>query len=78
MKRRVRDDARPLEVLSPRSKRIARVLEPARHRDLGVPEYGVVDPTGRAIERHRRDTEPGRHLVPIDHLVTHLDDWEEP
>lgn len=42
-----------VEVLSPHSSRIDRVLKPARYRDFGVPEYWVVDPIGRAIERYR-------------------------
>lgn len=42
-----------VEVLSPHSKRIDRIKKPPRYRDFGVPEYWVVDPLGRAIERHR-------------------------
>lgn len=42
-----------VEVLSPHSKRIDRLQKPPRYRDFGVPEYWVVDPYGRAIERHR-------------------------
>ncbi len=42
-----------LEVLSPHSKRIDRIKKPVRYRDFGVPEYWVVDPEGRAIERYR-------------------------
>jgi Uma2 family endonuclease len=42
-----------VEVLSPHSKRIDRLKKPPRYRDFGVPEYWVVDPTGRAIDRHR-------------------------
>ena len=42
-----------VEVLSPHSKRIDRVLKPPRYRDFGVPEYWVVDPVARAIERYR-------------------------
>lgn len=42
-----------VEVLSPHSARIDRVLKPKRYRDFGVAEYWVVDPVGRAIEVHR-------------------------
>jgi Uma2 family endonuclease len=42
-----------VEVLSPHSKRIDRIKKPPRYRDFGVPEYWVVDPVGRAIERYR-------------------------
>ena len=42
-----------VEVLSPHSKRIDRIKKPPRYRDFGVPEYWVVDPFGRAIERYR-------------------------
>jgi Uma2 family endonuclease len=42
-----------VEVLSPHSKRIDRLKKPPRYRDFGVPEYWVVDPEGRAIERYR-------------------------
>jgi Uma2 family endonuclease len=42
-----------VEVLSPHSKRIDRIRKPPRYRDFGVPEYWVVDPEGRAIERYR-------------------------
>jgi Uma2 family endonuclease len=41
-----------VEVLSPHSKRIDRVLKPPRYRDFSVPEYWVVDPAARAIERY--------------------------
>jgi hypothetical protein len=40
--------------------------------------YRPVGMRGWSTVVFRRDKEPGRHLVPIDHLVTHLDDWEEP
>ncbi|MGH8647230.1 MAG: Uma2 family endonuclease, partial [Gammaproteobacteria bacterium] len=42
-----------VEVLSPHSKSIDRIRKPPRYRDFGVPEYWVVDPEGRAIERYR-------------------------
>jgi Uma2 family endonuclease len=42
-----------VEVLSPHSKRIDRIKQPPRYRDFGVPEYWVVDPFARAIERYR-------------------------
>src|SRR5512134_1421567 len=42
-----------VEVLSPHSKRIDRIRKPPRYRDFGVPEYWVVDPAGRALERYR-------------------------
>lgn len=42
-----------VEVLSPHSKRIDRIKKPPRYRDFGVPEYWVVDPFARAIERYR-------------------------
>ena len=42
-----------VEVLSAHSKRIDRLKKPPRYRDFGVPEYWVVDPEGRAIERWR-------------------------
>jgi Uma2 family endonuclease len=45
-----------VEVLSPHSKRIDRFKKPSRYRDFGVPEYWVVDPDGRAIERYRLAT----------------------
>ncbi|HUF49792.1 MAG TPA: Uma2 family endonuclease [Longimicrobiales bacterium] len=41
-----------IEVLSPGSQRHDRVTKPARYREFGVPEYWVVDPVGRTIERH--------------------------
>lgn len=41
-----------VEVLSPHSKRIDRMLKPVRYRDFGVPEYWVADPGARAIERY--------------------------
>lgn len=44
-----------VEVLSPHSSRIDRVLKPGRYREFGVPEYWVVDPIGRAIECYRFD-----------------------
>jgi Uma2 family endonuclease len=49
-----------IEVLSPHSKRIDRIKKPARYRDWGVPEYWVVDPFARTIERYRlaADTAP--------------------
>jgi Uma2 family endonuclease len=42
-----------VEILSPHSKRIDRFKKPPRYRDFGVPEYWVVDPYSRAIERYR-------------------------
>ncbi len=52
-----------VEVLSPHSSRIDRVLKPPRYRDFGVPEYWIVDPVGRTIERYRSDTAaPQIHL----------------
>ena len=42
-----------VEVLSPHSKRIDRIKKPPRYRDFAVPEYWVVDPEARAIERYR-------------------------
>ncbi|HET9983965.1 MAG TPA: Uma2 family endonuclease [Longimicrobiales bacterium] len=42
-----------VEVLSPHSRRIDRIKKPPRYRDFGVPEYWVVDPAARAIERYR-------------------------
>lgn len=42
-----------VEVLSPHSKRIDSFKKPPRYRDFGVPEYWVVDPEARAIERYR-------------------------
>jgi Uma2 family endonuclease len=42
-----------VEVLSPHSKRFDRILKPPRYRDFGMPEYWVVDPVARAIERYR-------------------------
>lgn len=42
-----------VEVLSPHSKRIDRIRKPPRYRDSGVPEYWVIDPEARAIERYR-------------------------
>ena len=42
-----------VEVLSPHSKRIDRIKKPPRYRDFGVPEYWVVDPVVRTIERYR-------------------------
>jgi Uma2 family endonuclease len=42
-----------VEVLSPHSKRIDRIRKPPRYRDFGVPEYWIVDPEARAIERYR-------------------------
>ena len=41
-----------VEVLSPHSNRIDRVLKPPRYRDFGVPEYWLVDPKARVIERY--------------------------
>lgn len=41
-----------VEVLSPHSRRIDRIRKPPRYRDFGVPEYWVVDPDGRAVERY--------------------------
>lgn len=46
-----------VEVLSPHSSHIDRVLKPRRYRDFGVVEYWVVDPVGRAIEVHRSSAE---------------------
>ena len=42
-----------VEVLSKHSKRIDRIKKPPRYRDFGVPEYWVVDPFNRQIERYR-------------------------
>lgn len=42
-----------VEVLSPHSRHMDRIRKPPRYRDFGVPEYWVVDPDGRAVERHR-------------------------
>lgn len=42
-----------VEVLSPHSSRIDRMLKPPRYRDFGVPEYWVVDPSARAVEVYR-------------------------
>jgi len=42
-----------VEVLAPHSKRIDRIKKPPRYRDFGVPEYWIVDPENRAIERYR-------------------------
>src|SRR5688572_31962637 len=42
-----------VEVLSPHSKRIDRIKKPPRYRDFGVPEYWVVDPENRTVERYR-------------------------
>ena len=42
-----------VEVLSPHSSRIDRVLKPPRYRDFGVAEYWVVDPGEKSIEVYR-------------------------
>ena len=48
-----------VEVLSPHSKRIDRLVKPPRYRDFGVPEYWVVDGETRRIERHRLSADAG-------------------
>jgi Uma2 family endonuclease len=39
-----------VEVLSPGSERIDRVLKPPRYAELGVPAYWLADPQARAVE----------------------------
>ncbi len=48
-----------VEVLSPHSKRIDRLKKPLRYRDFGVPEYWVVDPEARRIERYGLSADAG-------------------
>jgi Uma2 family endonuclease len=55
-----------VEVLSPHSSKIDRVLKPPRYRDFGVPEYWVVDPHAKSIEAYRlqeKGVEPEVHTV---------------
>lgn len=42
-----------VEVVSPHSHRIDRIRKPPRYRDYGVPEYWLVDPAARIVERYR-------------------------
>ncbi len=51
-----------VEVLSPHSRRIDRVRKPPRYRDFGVPEYWVVDPDARRIERYALSRDAGPEL----------------
>ena len=51
-----------IEVLSPHSKRIDRIRKPPRYRDFGVPEYWMVDPEHRRIERHRLAADAGPEI----------------
>ena len=46
-----------VEVLSPRSGRGDRVVKRRLHQRAGTPEYWVIDPDARAIERWRPDDE---------------------
>jgi hypothetical protein len=39
--------------------------------------YSPVGMRGWSMVVFRREHERGRHLIPIDRLLTHLDDWEE-
>jgi Uma2 family endonuclease len=52
-----------VEVLSPHSKRIDRIKKPPRYRDFGVPEYWVVDPVARTIERYRLAADAAPEIV---------------
>ena len=52
-----------VEVLSPHSKRIDRIKKPPRYRDFGVPEYWVVDPVARTIERYRLAQDAAPEIV---------------
>src|SRR6185369_13499065 len=54
---------RVIEVLSPHSKRIDRIKKPAGYRDWGVPEYWVVDPFARTIERYRLAADAAPEIV---------------
>jgi Uma2 family endonuclease len=48
-----------VEVLSPSSARADRIVKLRRYQRAGVPEYWIVDPDGRVIERWRlNDTRP--------------------
>jgi Uma2 family endonuclease len=51
-----------VEVLSPHSKRIDRIMKPPRYRDFGVPEYWVVDAERRCIERNRLAADAGPEI----------------
>ena len=53
-----------VEVLSTHSKRIDRVMKPPRYRAFGVPEYWVVDPVARAIDRYRLTADAAPRSAP--------------
>jgi Uma2 family endonuclease len=65
-----------VEVLSPRTARVDRTIKRALFQDEQVPEYWIVDPIARTIDRWRARSDEGERLTET--LVWHPDATFEP
>jgi Uma2 family endonuclease len=54
-----------VEVVSPSSRRFDRVKKLRFYSELGVPEYWLVDPETRTLERLVRDAETGAYVITV-------------
>lgn len=52
-----------MEILSPSTRRIDRVLKFRRYAELGVPHCWIVDPDSRRVECYRGDTGSYRLVI---------------